>query len=151
MNLKDRIEAEFTQAIKSGDRARRSVLAMLKSAIYNKAIEKGKKNAPVSDEDAQDVILSEIKKRKDALAHYKTAGRDDLAKKEEEEAAMLMTFLPVQLSQDEVLALVSDAIAKTGASTKKDTGKVLAALSKQAKGRADMSMVAHMVKEKLLG
>jgi len=151
MSLQERISTEFKEAMKAGDTVRRGVLTMLRSAIYNKAIEKGKKDMPVSDEEAQDVILSEIKKRKDAALQFQGARREDLAKKEEGEALILMAFLPEQLSQEEVLRRVEDAIAKIGASTPKDTGKVLSVLSKELKGRADMSRVAQIVKEKLLG
>ncbi|MBI1755347.1 GatB/YqeY domain-containing protein [Candidatus Azambacteria bacterium] len=149
MTLYEQIGDQFKQAMKSGDVTGRSVLVMLKSAITNKAIEKKKKDAPVSDEDVMDAVVSEIKKRRDSAAQYKTAGRDDLAKKEEEEIAVLMRFLPPQLSESEVRTMIADAITKTGAATAKDTGKVLAALTGQMKGRTDMSAVAKIVKEKL--
>ncbi len=149
MNLYEHIEAEFKRAMKTGDALSRLVLGMLKSAIRNKAIEKGNKDAPVSDDDAQSIIVSEIKKRKDSAAQYRAAGRGDLADNEAQEAAVLARFLPPQLSEDDIRARIVSAIEETGAATVKDMGKVLAALTAEMKGKADMSVVAKIVKESL--
>lgn len=150
MNLYEQIETEFKRAVKTGDALSRLVLGMLKSAIRNKAIEKGNKDAPVSDEDAQNIIISEIKKRKDSAGQYRAARRDDLAQNEEQEAAILARFLPPQLSESDVRARIVSAIAETGAASMKDMGKVLALLASEMKGKADMSAVAKIVKESLL-
>ncbi len=151
MTLFERVEAEFRQAMKAGDAARRMVLSLLKSAIHNSAIAQRKKDAALGDDEVQDVILTELKRRRDSAAQYKTAGRSDLVKKEEEEAAVLMRFLPPQLSDAELRALVKGAVAASGAASVKDTGKVLAVLAGQLKGRADMSAVVQIVKEQLSG
>ena len=151
MTLFERIEAEFRQAMKAGDASRRMVLSLVKSALHNRAIEKRKKDATLSDDEVEDVILTELKRRRDSAAQYKTAGRDDLVKKEEEEAAVLVQFLPPQLSDAELRALVKGAVAASGALAVKDTGKVLAVLAKQLKGKADMSAVVQIVKEQLSG
>lgn len=150
MTLYEQIEAEFKRAVKTSDALDRLVLGMLKSAIRNKAIEKGNKDAPVSDEDAQSVILSEIKKRKDSAQQYRAAYREDLARNEEQESAVLAQFLPPQLSEGDVRARIVSAIAETGAAGVKDMGKVLALLASEMKGKADMSAVAKIVKEALL-
>jgi len=149
MTLEEKITSDFKEAMKAGDSARRMVLSLLKAALHNKEIEKKKKDMPLTDEEVQDVILSEVKKRKDAMAQLRAAGREELAQKEETEIAVLSAYLPAQLPEADVRALVADAIAKTGASSVKETGKVLGMLSKDLKGKADMSFVAQIVKEEL--
>lgn len=149
MTLHEQVQDQFKQAMKAGDVMRRTVLGMLKAAFHNKAIEKGKKDEPLADDEAQDVLLSEIKKRKDSTAQFRSAGREELAAKEEEEVAVLMGFLPPQLSEGELRVLAKEAVAQAGAVSVKETGKVLAILAKQVKGRADMSLVVQIVKEHL--
>lgn len=149
MTLQEQVQDQFKQAMKAGDVMRRSVLGMLKAAFQNKAIEKEKKNEPLPDGEAQDVLLSEIKKRRDSASQFRSAGREELATKEEEEVAVLMGFLPPQLSEDELRLLVKEAVTQSGAVTMKETGKVLAILGKQVKGRADMTLVVKIVKEHL--
>lgn len=149
MTLAEKIASDFKGAMKTGDTVRRSVLSLLKAALHNKAIEKRKKDVPFSDEEIVEVVAAEIKKRKDAAEQYKAAGRDELSRKEEAELTVLMGYMPPQLPENEIRVLVADAIAKTGAAGQKDMGKVLGFLSKQMKGRADMSLVAQIVKENL--
>lgn len=151
MHLEEKIGADFKEAFKAGDALRRSVLGMLKSTIHNKAIEKKAKDEPMSDEQIMDIITSEVKRRRDAAAQYRTANREDLAEKEEAEEVILMGYLPKQLSESEIVPLVDAAIAKTGAAGEKDKGKVLGLLSKELKGKADMGIVSRIVAQKLLG
>lgn len=151
MRLEEKIAADFKEAFKAGDVLRRSVLTMLKSVIHNKAIEKKQKDAAMSDEEVLDIIASEVKRRRDAAGQYRTANREDLAEKEEAEAATLIAYLPAQLSEEEIVAAVDAAIAKTGAAGEKDKGKVLGILSKELKGKADMGAVSQIVIKKLLG
>lgn len=151
MTLYEKILADFKDAFKSGDAITRGTLAMLKSAIQNKAIEKGKKDTPPTDDEVMEVIISEVKKRRDSVMQFRAAKRDELAEKEEQELASLMKYLPAQLTEEELAPLVTDAIAKLGATTEKETGKVLGLLSRDLKGRADMTLVAQIVKKKLLG
>lgn len=151
MTLYEKILADFKDAFKSGDTVTRGTLAMLKSAIQNKAIEKGKKDTPPTDDEVMEIIGSEVKKRRDSIMQFRAAKRDELADKEEQELAALMKYLPAQLTEEELVPLVADAIARSGAASEKDMGKVLGLLSGTLKGRADMALVAQIVKKKLLG
>lgn len=151
MHLEEKIVADFKEAFKAGDVLRRSVLTMLKSTIHNRAIEKKQKDAVLTDEDILDIIGSEVKRRRDAAGQYREANRQDLAEKEEAEAVILMTYLPAQLGEEEIIAAVDAAIAQTGAAGEKDKGKVLGVLSKELKGKADMGLVSQIVTKKLLG
>ena len=151
MTLYEKILENFKDACKARDAVKRGTLAMLKSALQNKAIEKGKKDIAPVDDEVLDVIGSEVKKRRDSITQFRAAQRHELADKEEKELAVLMAYLPTQLAEDELVPLVADAVARLGASSEKDMGKVLGALSKELKGRADMALVAEIVKKKLLG
>lgn len=151
MTLYEKIIEDFKDASKARDAVKRGTLAMLKSALQNKAIEKGKKDIPPTDDDVMEVIGSEVKKRRDSVTQFRAAQRDELADKEEQELAVLMVYLPAQLTEDELAPLVADAVARSGASSEKDMGKALGLLSKELKGRADMTLVAQIVKKKILG
>src|SRR3989344_1731948 len=120
MLLHRKIEQDFKEAFKAGDQARRSVLAMLKSALLNKMIEKKSKDEPLSDEDVQNVVSAEIKKRRDAAIQYSSGGRPDLASKEEAEVAALIGYLPQQYTKEEIEKLAEEAIAQTSAAGEKD-------------------------------
>lgn len=147
MNIKEVINNDFKIAFKEKDDATRSVLTMLKSAIKNKEIDLRVEN--LSDEQVADVIISEAKKRKDSVEQYRAGGREDLAQTEEKEVSVLMKYMPKQLSEDEVTALVDQAISEVGAKDIKDLGKVMAALKDKTKGKADGAIVANIVKQKL--
>src|SRR3989344_6712196 len=142
MLLHRKIEQDFKEAFKAGDQARRSVLAMVKSALLKKAKEKKSKDEPLSDKDTQNVVSIEIKKRRDAVIQYSSGGRPDLASKEEAEVAVLIGYLPQQYAKEEIEKLAEEAIAKVGASGEKDFGKVMSVLAPRVKGRADGSLVA---------
>ena len=149
MFLHQKIEQDFKEAFKAGDQARRLVLGMLKTAFLNKAIEKKSKDEPLSDQEIESIISSEVKKRRDAAIQYSGGGRLDLAAKEEAEVAMLVGYLPQQYTEEEIKKLVQEAIAQTGVTGEKDFGKAMSALAPRVKGRADGSLVARIVKEHL--
>ena len=149
MFLHQKIEQDFKEAFKAGDQARRLVLGMLKTALLNKAIEKKSKDEPLSDQEIESIISSEVKKRRDAAAQYAEGGRSDLVAKEEGEIVMLMVYLPQQYTKEEIEKLAQEAIAQTGAVGEKDFGKVMSVLAPRVKGRADGAMVARIVKEHL--
>ena len=146
MSLHQKIEQDFKEAFKAGDQARRLVLGMLKTALLNKAIEKKSKDEPLSDQEIESIISSEVKKRRDAAIQYSGGGRLDLAAKEEAEVAMLVGYLPQQYTEEEIKKLVQEAIAQTGAAGEKDFGKAMSALAPRVKGRADGAMVARIVR-----
>lgn len=151
MSLYEKIESEIKTALKTGDALRRSVLVMLKSAVKNKAIEKREKDVSPSDQMVQDVVSLEAKRRRDTIVQYETAARDDMVQKEKQELAILMEYLPTQLSETEIMKLADEAIVSTRAQGEKDFGKVMGALASHIKGRADGAVVSKIVKVKLLG
>jgi uncharacterized protein len=157
--LKDKINEDFKTAFKSKSEAAVSVLKMLKAAILIKEKEKiyqfnkaGKDVAlaVLSDEELVDVIVAEIKKLRDSIALFEQGSRTDLADKSKSEIGILTRYLPEQLSEDAVKKLVIDAVARTGAASIKDMGKVMEQLMPEVKGKADSGLVSRLVKEALL-
>lgn len=163
MSLKDTIKEDMKTAFKAGDTATRGTLTMLLSVIQNREIEKRAKlmkagavteadvadKSLLTDEEVTDAISTEIKKRKDAAAQYEAAGRAELSVAETAEAAILMKYMPEQLSVDAVKALITQAIADTGAAGAKDMGRVMAAVAPKTKGKFDGSRLSALVKEAL--
>lgn len=144
--LKEKLQQEMKDALKSGDSQKRTLLGMVMSAVKNKEIDK---KGELADEDVIAVISSEIKKRKDAIEQYEKGGRPELAEQEKKEADMLMAYMPEQMSEDEVMAEVKKAISETGAKDIKEMGKVIGAVMARVKGKADGQVVSRLVKEEL--
>lgn len=149
MELGERINEDFKKALQERDVLKISVLRMLKAAIINREIEKRKKTEGLDEEEVLGVVLSEAKKRKDAIGEYRKGGREDLARKEERELEMLSDYLPKEMPEDEVRKLAQAAIQKVGAVGLKDFGKVMGVLMPEIKGRADGELVSRIVKEML--
>lgn len=147
--LKDKIQEDLKNAMLAKDEARLSTIRMLKSAIQYFEIQKGGAGYEATDEDVIDVIGKEIKKRRESIEMYEKGGRQELADKENLELEILQTYLPEQLSEDEVRKFVDETITKTGAKTMQDMGKVMGALMPKVKGKADAGMVSQIVKSKL--
>jgi uncharacterized protein YqeY len=133
-------------AMRSGDTERRDTLRMVIAAAQNAAKEK---REPLTDEEALAVITREVKKRRESITAYREAGRDDLADQEQSEVDILSPYLPEQLGEDEVRALVVEAIATTGATSPRDMGKVMGQLMPKVKGRADGKLVSSLVNQEL--
>ena len=108
------------------------------------------KESKLVDEEIINIISTEIKKRKEAAELYEKGDRKELANKEKKELVILQKYLPEQISEEEIKKLAKEAIAKTGATSQKDMGKVMGALSPQIKGKADGSLVSQIVKELLV-
>ena len=142
MTLRERLHDDTTAAMRSGDSLRRDVLRMVKNAIYN--IEKAKK-ITLSEDEVLGVVTKEIKTRRESVEAFRMGGREDLASKEEAEIAILSGYLPQQLTEDELRALVDAGIAATGAATARDMGKVMGWLSPQIRGRADGKVASGLV------
>lgn len=126
-----------------------NTIRMLKSAIKNAAIEKGGASAELNDTETVAVIRKEVKKRQDSIEQFEKAGRQDLADKEKEELAVLNGYLPQPLSAEEIAKLIDDAIAETGASSKKDMGQVMKLVQERSAGRADGKALSQAVMAKL--
>jgi uncharacterized protein YqeY len=138
MALTDKVNADITAAMKAKDQARLSALRMLKAAIMNKGVEKGR---DLDDGEVLQVVSSLVKQRRDSIEQFAKAGRSDLVDKESAEVVVLEGYLPPAATAEEIDAAVAAAIAETGASSPKDVGKVMKAVmpklaGKHADGRA---------------
>ncbi len=148
MSLKERITDDMKAAMRSGERDRLGLIRMITSAIKQREVDER-----ISLDDAQVMVVIEkmIKQRKESLVQFQAGNRPDLVEKESAEIALLQTYLPAQLSESEVDALVAEAIAATGAASVKDMGKVMGVIKSKAQGRADMAVVGAKIKAKLGG
>lgn len=145
MSLLDQINQDFKQAMKSKDSATLSTLRMLRSAVKNKQIEQGE----LSDKDMQSLVKKELKKLRDSLESYQSAGRKEMMEKIRKEMQVLEEYLPAQLEEGKLKEIVQEAVASVGAKTKQDMGKAMGAAMKAVKGRADGSRVRKIVESLL--
>ncbi len=142
MSLSERIHEDLTAAMRSGDALRRDVLRMVTNAAYN--LEKQNRR-PLTDDELLAVLVREVKTRRESVEAFRAGGREDLAAKEEAEIAILQDYLPRALTDDELVALVDEAIAATGANSARDLGRVMGWLTPRTRGRADGRRVAELV------
>jgi uncharacterized protein YqeY len=147
--LKQKITQDLLTAMKAGDTLKRDVLRMLDAMIKNTEIEKLKKAEGLTDSEVQEVISRAVKQRKDAAAQYIAGNRPELAEKENKEIEILAGYLPKQLGEEEVRKVVAEIIAKVGATSKADIGKVMGPVMGRLKGLADGNLVKKIVEEKL--
>ncbi len=148
MSLKDVLFADLKTAMKEKDAVRKDTVQLIRSGILQ--IEKDKK-IELDDEGVIDVIAKQLKSRRDALPEYEKSGRQDLIEKLNKEIEILLGYLPEQLSEEEIQAIVEAAVAESGAATMKDMGKVMAIVTPKVKGRADNKVVGNFVKKMLQG
>ena len=148
MGLTEQINKDIIVAMKSGDKARLSVLRMLKSDLKYKQIEL---KVELTDEDCIAVMTSAAKKSRDAIEEYKKADRDDLMAKEIAELEIIKKYLPQQISEDELKSLIKEVINQTNASTPADIGMVMKGIMPKVKGRADGRKINQFVSEILRG
>lgn len=147
--LKDKIQEDMKAAMIAKDAERLSTIRMLKSALQYYEIAKGGAGYEATDEEIMDVVGKEIKKRRESIELYKQGNRPEAAEKEQQELDILSAYLPEQMSEEEVRALVKEAVEQTGATSMRDMGKVMGALMPKVKGKADSSMVSNIVREAL--
>jgi uncharacterized protein YqeY len=146
VSLQDRIQTEITAAMRSGDAMRRDTLRMAQNALYT--VEKRERRA-LSDDEALTIVAREVKTRRESIEAFRGGGRDDLAAKEQAEIEILAEFLPQPLAEDEIHALVDEAILATGASSPREMGKVMGWLAPRTRGRADGKRVSELVAQAL--
>jgi uncharacterized protein YqeY len=146
--LKERITEDMKTAMRGGDKDRLGLIRMLQAAIKQREVDE---RIQLDDAQTLSVIEKMIKQRKESVAQFQTGGREDLVAKENAEIAVLQGYLPAQLSEAELDAIVRDAIASTGAASVKDMGKVMAIVKQKAAGRADMGAVGARIKAALGG
>lgn len=150
MGLVDTISADMKDAMRAGDTLKRDTLRMVIAGFKNKAVEPGRESPELSEEEALSVVLGAVKSRKDSAQQFDEAGRDELAKKERAEIAVIEGYLPQGLSEEETRAAVERAIAETGAASKADIGKVMKAVMAAHKGQVDGKAVQQLA-ARLLG
>jgi uncharacterized protein YqeY len=148
MSLKERITEDMKAAMRSGEKERLGVIRMITAAIKQREVDE---RITLDDSQVTSVLEKMIKQRKESVAQFQAGKRQDLADKESAEITLLQTYLPAQLSDAELDALIGDAIASSGAASVKDMGKVMAIIKTKAQGRADMGAVGAKIKAKLGG
>jgi uncharacterized protein YqeY len=147
MTLQGKIQSHLSDAMRSKDQLRLSVLRMMKTAVKNKEVEKMK---PLEEAEVIAVLNTLVKQRKDSVEQFRKGSREELAQKEESEIKIIEEYLPAAASDDEIRRAVEEAVQETGAASMKDMGKVMkATMSRLAGKTVDGSRVSQFVKEKL--
>jgi uncharacterized protein YqeY len=144
MSLKEQIKADIKAAMRAKETAKRDTLRNLSAAIKQIEVDERKE---LSDAEVEAVLTKYAKQREDALTQFKEAGRDDLVAKEEAELALVRSYLPEPLSDEELKSAVESLIEKLGATSMKDMGKIMGAVKKEYGSRADGGKVNKIVKE----
>lgn len=145
-SIRERLNEDLKAAMRERAELRLSTIRMARAEILNKDKEHG---TEATEDDILKILQSMVKKRQEAAEQYTKGGREELAAKEREEIKIIQTYLPAQLSDEELRRAVQAAIAETGASSMKDMGKVMGILNKQLSGRAASARISQVVKEML--
>ncbi|MDE2317098.1 MAG: GatB/YqeY domain-containing protein [Xanthomonadaceae bacterium] len=148
MTLKQQLTDDMKAAMRGGDKHRLGVIRLVLAAIKQREVDE---RVELDDVQTLAVLEKMLKQRKDSVSQYVAGHREDLAEVERAEMAVIETYLPAQLDEAELDALIADAIATTGASSPRDMGKVVAAVKDKAAGRADMGKVSALIKARLAG
>ncbi|PIQ78579.1 aspartyl-tRNA amidotransferase [Candidatus Peregrinibacteria bacterium CG11_big_fil_rev_8_21_14_0_20_46_8] len=148
MTLRDQLTADLAAAMKAKDEVRVSTLRMLKAAVMKYEVS-GSQKKEADDETIQSIIQKEIKQRKDAMEAFAKGGKHDMAAQEEAEMEILKSYMPEQMSEEELKKVVDEVIKNTGATSKADFGKVMGAVMGKVKGRADGTAVSKLVGQSL--
>lgn len=146
MSLKAKITEDMKTAMKAGDKNRLKTVRLILADIQRKEIDSREE---LDDAAVLTVIEKAVKQRRDSIEQFVKGGREDLSAIEEAELKIIQAYLPEQLSDDEIAALIDEAIAATGADNIRDMGKVMGAIKSKAAGKADMGIVGAMVKARL--
>ena len=150
MSLKERIGEDIKSAMKAKNKIRLETVRSIKKAILEKEVAlRPKGQDSLTEEQEIELLAQQAKQRRDSIEQYRNGGREDLAEKEAQELAIIETYLPKQLSDEEVNSIIDEIIKSVGATTPKDLGKVMGVAMKQLKGKADGKKIQAMVKEKL--
>lgn len=146
MHLSERLSEDLKKTLKAGEKDALSVIRMIKAAIKNKEIEKG---TPLGDEEINGVLLSLARQRKESIEQFSKANRQDLVEKETRELSIIKSYMPRQLTEEELKVIIEDAIKEIGAGSQKDTGKVMKFVMAKVKGQVDGKLVSELVKNLL--
>ncbi len=146
MSMQDQLMSDLKEAMKAKDKVRKLTITMLRSQIKQVEVDS---RADVTEEQIVDIIAKQVKQKKAAIEEFEKADRTDLVDEANEEINVLMAYLPEQLSEEDIRALVQETIDAVGAASQKDMGKVMGALSPKTKGKADNKLVSQVVRELL--
>jgi uncharacterized protein YqeY len=146
MSLKDRIQEDMKAAMRSGEKSRLGTIRLILAAIKQKEVDE---RIELGDAEVTVILDKMVKQRRESISQFEKAGRDDLVAQEAGELTLIQEYLPEQLSETEINALIDAAMADTGASSIKDMGKVMGQLKPKLQGRADMGAVSALIKARL--
>jgi hypothetical protein len=146
VSLKERIQQNMKDAMRAGDKPRLAAIRLILASIKQKEVDERK---DLDDAEITAVLDRMVKQRRESISQFEKAGRNDLVEQETAELAIIREYLPEQLSEDQLNALIDDAMAQTGASSIKDMGKVMGLLKPKLQGRADMNAVSALIKARL--
>lgn len=146
---KAKLQEELKASMMARDELRTSVLRLLLSALNYYEIQKGGAGYVATEEDVMSVISTQAKQRRDSIAEFEKANRPELAEKEKKELDILQTFLPEQMGEEEVARIVDETFTELKPTGMQDMGKIMGALTPKLKGKADMSLVSNLVRQKL--
>ena len=144
--LANRIKDDVKVAMRSKDKPRLGVLRLITAAIKQREVDE---RIELNDEQVLAILEKMVKQRRDSIAAFEKAGRDELAQQETFEIGIIQEYLPEQLSEEEITAAIAEAISSTGAESMKDMGKVMGVLKSKLAGRADMGQVSQIIKKQL--
>ena len=151
MSLRERFTQEMKDAMKGGDKSRLAAIRMIQAALKDRDIEARGAGKEVSEEDILALLQKMVKSRQESLTMYEQAGREDLAATERGEITVIQSFLPAQMSDEDVKAAIAAAITETGATAMKDMGKVVGVLKAKFTGQMDFAKASALVKAALSG
>ena len=146
MGLKERLKEDMKEALKAKDKVKLSTIRMINSLIKNAEIEK---RGELTDEEIVQLLMKYAKQRRESIEMYEKGGRQDLVEKEKAELTVVESYLPKQMTKEEIREIVKEAIEETGASSLKDIGKVMKVVMPKVRGRADGSLVNKIVRDLL--
>ncbi|KOF57015.1 aspartyl-tRNA amidotransferase [Clostridium sp. DMHC 10] len=144
MSLKEKLQQDWKEALKSGDKFKANIISMARAAVLQVEKTDGEK---LDDSNVIEVLSREVKQRREALVEFEKGNRQDLVDKANNEIKILMNYLPQQLTEDEIKSIINDVAKEVGANGMKDMGKVMKSVTPKTKGRADGSLVSKLVKE----
>jgi uncharacterized protein YqeY len=146
--LKTRIQDDIKTAMKAKEKARLAILRLISAAIKQREVDE---RTELDDTQVLAVLEKMIKQRRDSIAQYQNAGRQELAEQEQSEITVIEAYMPEGLSDEEIAAMIEAAISESGAASMRDMGKVMGLLKPKMQGRADIGKVSGLVKQKLSG
>ncbi|NBG87939.1 GatB/YqeY domain-containing protein [Isachenkonia alkalipeptolytica] len=146
MNLKEKLTVDLKTAMKEKNKVKKDVITMIRSDIKQWEVDK---RQDVSDEEVIQIISKQVKQRKDSIEDFEKSGREDLVEQNRKEIEILQTYLPKQLTEEEIRGIVKEAIEKVQPESKSDMGKIMGMVMPQVKGRGDGKLVNKIVNEEL--